>query len=115
MLEAVGFAPPRLAERFALTANSKLSWSNAFGYFDPVGRTVRILFVFRATSTVTTSDALFTIPEAYRPSSNYSGIAVYTVSGTQSFYSCTIGSNGNITQPLSNSVSAGMGMVEYNI
>ena len=70
----------RPAERFPVqSASSKFGTNyNSVGEYFPATDTVIFTFSWRASSNVTGSDVLFTLPPAYRPAStwNCSGIVV---------------------------------------
>ena len=97
------------------SALSGFSSSSFGGRYDPSTRTVRIRFNFAASANILTSDVLFTIPEAYRPSGTVYGSAFYQTSGGMSAYQCVLNSSGEIKQNLGNTIRSGFGYIEYVI
>lgn len=102
-------------ERFLGTASVTATSSLCVGYCDKTKNTCRIYFHLRSSGAIATNQILFTIPEGYRPSDNYAGIATIWTSEISFPYSVTISPDGKITQGATNSLIAIIGVIEYPI
>ena len=103
-------------EEFNLSAYS--GFDNAFGVgkYDKATNTVR-LYVFGVdTANISSSTALFTVPSAYRPSTNTAMPIAYATSSASGVYYATLNaSNGTITQGATNSLRQVIGFCEYTL
>lgn len=101
--------------RFSGTRNSSFSAGSCTGVFDRVTGIVRITFGFTSTANVASGTTLFTIPEAYRPSSAANGTAFFGLASGTGASGCTLRADGVITQNLSSTVRTGFGYIEYSL
>lgn len=109
----------RNSERFApASASSKFgSTYNSVGEYFPATDTVIFNFSWRASSNVTGSDVLFTVPTAYRPltGKNGSGMLI-TDANVPIAVAFTINASGEIRHDGSSSFARqGYGMIMYHL
>ncbi len=77
------------------------------------GNTCRVYINFRATTTITTTDAIVTLPSGYRPLGNYGLAGMLISSGVVVPYYGKIGSNGVVTQQAGSTISGGLLVGEF--
>lgn len=101
----------------AFVPNSGISNYDFFvrAYYNKGMKKVSGSFSCRVTSGTMGSVPMCTIDSDYRPSSNTGFPIIATLSGGVTFYSCTIGSNGQITQNLTSSLTGVFCEFEYYI
>ena len=89
------------------------------GIYDALSKTVRINFQVRKSTDIATSDVLFTIPSAYRPSAAVSGSGVVEAYVSSAYrtraYEVTLNTSGEITQGYSNYARSIFGVFEYSL
>ena len=96
------------------TSVSGLS-GNAYGFYDPGTKTVRINGYFSSTSAIALGTTLFTIQSGYRPSSNKTAPGILFNANGAAVSACAVTSSGVITQNFSGSCTSGFFMVEYTL
>ena len=89
------------------------------GIYDALSKTVRINFQVRKSTDIATSDVLFTIPSAYRPSAAVTGSGVVEAYVSSAYrtraYEVTLNTSGEITQGYSNYARSIFGVFEYSL
>ena len=89
------------------------------GIYDALSKTVRINFQVRKSTDIATSDVLFTIPSAYRPSAAVSGSGVVEVYVSSAYrtraYEVTLNTSGEIKQGYSSYARSVFGVFEYSL
>lgn len=98
------------------TLNPSISRGHCKIYKDNASQTIRLVFYFNATSNISTSTTIFTIPSGFRPSAEVSGSMFYSdannVSGSYTF---KITTSGALTQNAGTNIRQGFGVAEYPI
>lgn len=104
------------AERFtASNSESPFTAAEVIGYHDKAINTVRMTFFFRASSAITTSTPIATIPEAYRPSANIGGHGAFYASAGFVPGMWRVTTSGEIYQMVGNTITSGHGYIEYSL
>ena len=115
---AGGLTVARPTTSFSGTVGTGLSGS-CNGIYDALSKTVRINFQVRKSTDIATSDVLFTIPSAYRPSAAVSGSGVVEAYVSSAYrtraYEVTLNTSGEITQGYSNYARSIFGVFEYSL
>lgn len=98
--------------------NEKVAGGYAFIVFDKVSNLVRINFYVNAKTNVTigSNETIFTIPQAYRPSSQRSGSCIsVSQSGSIGSAQCRVLPDGSVRQTVSNVATRIFGVIEYKM
>ena len=103
------------AVTFTGTRSNAISRGECFGTYDKNSNTVTLIYHFYNTADIPTSYTLFTIPEAYRPTTTRYGGAMYTTGsgGVATTYHGYITNGGLIRQDISSSCRTGFGVIQY--
>lgn len=103
------------AVTFAGTRSNAISRGECFGTYDKNSNMVTLIYHFYNNADIPTSRTLFTIPEAYRPTTMRYGGATYTIGsgGSVSNYNGYITNGGIIRQDISNNCRSGFGVIRY--
>lgn len=110
---AGAYTPP---VRISGTKGSAPSSGQCTGWYDPMTGKVSLTWGFTATANIGLDDTLFTIPSAYRPSSDMAGICIVgTAAGTIGSGGSRITSGGIIQQRITSQARSGYGAFEYYV
>lgn len=101
------------AVAFTGTRSNAIYRGECFGTYDKNSNLVTLIYHFYNTSDIPTSYTLFTIPEAYRPTTTRYGGAFYTVGSSWISYHGLITSGGIVRQDVSGSCRSGFGVIQY--
>lgn len=103
------------AVTFTGTRSNAISRGECFGTYDKNSNVVTLIYHFYNTADIPTSYTLFTIPEAYRPTTTRYGGAMYTTGsgGVATTYHGYITNGGLIRQDISSSCRTGFGVIQY--
>lgn len=95
---------------------SSVTASSCVAYKEPSGA-CRADFYARASANIAQNAVLFTLPNGYRPSMSYGGVAIVITSGNVPIVgSATINTSGQILMPdLTSSGRSVMGHIEYYV
>lgn len=102
-------------EVFTGTVGSAMQDGTLVGLYDPNSGIVTIHFACRSTANISTSTALFTIPEKYRPSEAKTIPMMIYTSSAQAGYHGTLSTSGVLTQGWSGSARGAFGSISYKI
>ena len=103
------------AVTFAGTRSNAISRGECFGTYDKNSNVVTLIYHFYNNADIPTSRTLFTIPEAYRPTTMRYGGATYTIGsgGSVVNYNGYITNGGLVRQDISGSCRSGFGVIKY--
>ena len=101
-------------ETFTGTLSSSMTSGNCLGVYDKASGSVRLYVSFAAGSAFSVDTTIFTVPAAYKPSSNYSGSLLFQNSADViGAGTLRITSDGIVQQRGGSTVQKGFGVIEY--
>lgn len=105
------------AEEFTLERNTDISGGEGYGVYDKATNLVRLNFAYNnGTTVIPITTPIFTVPQAYRPSSPKRGNGfVYTTTPVAAGATYSVATNGEITQRATNTGTRGFGYIEYKL